>query len=629
MSERSDFDVSISQNVPVQMRDGVVLSTDIYVPTQDGQAAPGKFPALLVRTPYDNKPANRREEATYFAKKGYIFAVQDCRGRYRSQGRFFPFVDEPEDSFDTIEWLAKHPACDGQVGTLGASHHAWVQFHAATQAPPSLKTMIPMYGPTNAYQYSMREGGALQLWWIGWLRGLAGNGSHAAQKNPQLAALLGSEPFKDWTLRFSGSAYANQSAAASESLLDWYSRLPWQKGHSPLRHVPEYEEVMLKEINEENYTEFWRQTGLAMNERFESFPEIPILWIGGWYDYYPHSIADGFAEVAKLRKNQYLLSGPWDHSGLKSRCGDADFGSIAGIDLRELQLRWFDYWLKRSGELPLRANVLAFEMGAAADSQAKKTPDGLLARNGQWLEVSAWPPPQAKAQAFYLQSGGGLTNETPREQAASTTFTYDPNDPVPSIGWCYVSDERSGYALPAGPRDLVQPAPLLGKGYAGMPLSARRDVLVYTSAPLEKKLRVAGPIHVDLWISSDALDTDFTARLVDVYPPSPDYPAGYALPVAEGILRVRFRESFSDPKPLVPGKAERIRISLTPTANCFLPGHQLRVDISSSNFPRFEPNRNTWKPGASGFNRQVRAAENTVYHDSAHPSAITVLVLPD
>jgi hypothetical protein len=597
------------------MRDGVRLATDLYLPAREGQSLPGPWPALLARTPYD-KSAGTVSSAEYFASRGYVVAIQDCRGRYRSEGRFFPFVDEPEDGFDTIAWLAGHPACDGQVGTFGSSHLAWVQFHAATQAPPALKTMIPMYGPTNAFHHSMREGGALHLWWLDWMRRLAERGAHAVQAKPHLARALHAEP-----------------------LLPWLAQLPWQRGQSPLRHVPEYEDALFRLMGEDRYSEFWRQPGLAMDERFAAFPEIPILWIGGWYDYYPHAITDSFARFAALgRENQYLLVGPWDHGGLRARCGDVDFGEAAAVTLRELQLRWFDFWLKGEGELPFRQPVRAFVMGdeepGAPHARGAKTPEGLFYHGGTWREFAQWPPPAATQRRFYLQPGGGLTPDPPSAPASATTYSYDPNDPVPSLGWSYVSDAEAGYAVPPGPRDLVQPAPLLGRGHAGFPLGGRRDVLVFVTPPLAEDVCVVGPIEARLWISSDATDTDFTARLSEVYPASAQYPTGYTLPVSEGILRTRFRASVEEPRPLLPGEPAEIRITLSPTANRFRAGHSLRLDISSSNFPRFEPNRNTWtserdgptaSPAAS--ERRVRVAENTVHHDATRPSHLTLWVL--
>jgi hypothetical protein len=356
--------------------------------------------------------------------------------------------------------------------------------------------------------------------------------------------------------------------------------------------------------------------------------------------------------------------GPWDHSGCAAGCGDVQFGPPAAVALRELQLRWFDFWLKGKGELPFREPVRIFVMGEGEDKacavrgaqcaggedllrssraprtahralersdlrQGQKTAEGHLYHGGAWRDASAWPLPKAELRRYYLQPGGGLTSEPPGGAGDErTSYTYDPSDPVPSLGWCYVADAASGYAVPPGPRDLLQPAPLLGRGYAGVPLAARRDVLVFQSGPLAEDLRVVGPIEAWLWISSDAPDTDFTARLSDVYPPSEEYPGGYALPVGEGILRARFRESMRDPIPLVPGQPAEIRITVSPTANCFRAGHRLRLDISSSNFPRFEPNRNTWTPdGTRAADRRVRPAENCVYHDASHPSHLTVWVV--
>jgi putative CocE/NonD family hydrolase len=606
MSERDAFDCVIARDLRVPMRDGVRLATDLYQPSRDGEALPGPWPGLLVRTPYgkEERPA---ASATFFARHGYLVAVQDCRGRYGSEGRFVPFVDEPEDGYDAVQWLAAHPRCDGQVGMYGGSHLAWVQFHAATQAPPALKTIVPHYGATNAFHHSMREGGALHLWWLGWLRWLAGQGSHTAREAPHLGRVMESEP-----------------------LLPWLTSLPWRRGQSPLRLVPEYEDALFRMIEEDAYGEFWRQPGLAMDERFADFPEIPILWIGGWYDYYPHAISDSFARFVGLgRRDQYLLMGPWDHSGFGPASGDVWFGEAAAVDLQQVQLAWFDHWLKGEGALPFRGPVRVFTMGDGEGATGRRHESGRLIHGGTWRECAGWPPPEAEARRYYLQPDGALAPEPPTATAAATVYTYDPNDPVPSVGWCYVSDVASGYAVLPGPRDLVQPAPLLGRGQVGAPLAARRDVLVFTSAPLAAELCVVGPVEARLWIASDAPDTDFTARLSDLYPPSADTPTGYALPVSEGILRARYRTSMSDPRPLVPGEATEIRITLSPTANCFRAGHRLRLDISSSNFPRFEPNRNTWSPGTPpGADRRARAAENRVYHDAARPSSLLLRVLP-
>jgi putative CocE/NonD family hydrolase len=397
--------------------------------------------------------------------------------------------------------------------------------------------------------------------------------------------------------------------------------------------VPEYEEALFQMMDEDRYSDFWRRPGLAMDEHFDAFPRIPILWVGGWYDYYPHAISDSFARfVAQGGTDQYLLMGPWDHSGFAARCGDVSFGEEAAVSLQDVQLAWFDYWLKGKGALPFVGPVRLFVMGEGAGDapfrRGARMADGTLYHGGGWRDSPTWPPPGAERRRYYLNPDGSLAPQPPQAGASASTYSYDPTDPVPSLGWCYVADAASGYAVPPGPRDLVQPAPLLGRGQAGLPLAARRDVLVFVSAPLPEDLLVAGPVEACLWVSSDAPDTDFTARVSDVYPPSADYPAGYALPVGEGILRTRFRDSASDPRPLVPGEPTEIRITVSPTANRFRPGHRLRLDISSSNFPRFEPNRNTWTPGGEGSaDRRARVAENRVHHDARYASYVCLWVV--
>ena len=601
------YDLIVEEDVPVRMRDGVKLSADIYAPSRNGQRLPGPWPALLGRTPYGKRGEPGRSNAAFFARQGYLVVMQDCRGRHGSEGRFFPFVDEPADGFDTVAWLSRHPLCDGQVGTYGGSHMAWVQFHMATQAPPALKTMVPHFGPVNAFHYSMREGGALQLWWLNWILRLAARGSRQAGAEPYLTDMLLAQP-----------------------MLQWMARLPWQAGQSPLKHVPEYEQAALRFMQEDNYGEFWRQPGLAMDEHFASFPDIPILWIGGWYDYYPRAICEGFARYTAMgRKNQYLLMGPWTHAGLKDAAGDVYFGPQAAMQMRDVQLKWFDHWLKGRGRTPFAGSVRFFVMGAGDRRREGplRTVAGQLNHGGEWIETNSWPPRGTQA-SFYLVPGGRLTPQPPPEPEAFTSYSYDPRDPVPSVGWCYVQD-WDGQPAPVGPRDLIQPALLLGLGKAGMPLASRRDVLVFQSDPLDSDLTVAGPVDASLWVCSDCCDTDFTARLSDVYPPSAQYPCGYAMPVAEGILRARFRECMSNPRPLPPGRPVEIRIVLSPTANCFRAGHRLRVDVSSSNFPRFEANRNAWTPeGGGSADRSVRIASNRVYHDAAHPSRINLLILP-
>lgn len=332
MDDEQTRDVIVARDVMVPMRDGVRLATDLYFPGTVARQRGETFPAVLSRTPY-NKTGGA-DAASFFARRGYMAAVQDCRGRYGSEGVFFPFVDDPEDGYDTIEWIADHPSCGGKVGMYGCSYDAWVQFHAATQNPPSLATMIPFEGPINAYHYSMREGGALHLGLLNWAVRMSTT-SQEARANPAIAEAI------------------RPMSGDGPQFLEWASRIPWRRGQTPLAVVPQYEDAVFRLYFENNdYTEFWRQPGLAMDEYFDAFPDMPMLWMVGWFDWYPRTIIDGFRKMVSIgRRNQHLLVGPWTHGNCEPSCGDVHFGPEGNLhfheDFLQLYLQWFNRWLSR------------------------------------------------------------------------------------------------------------------------------------------------------------------------------------------------------------------------------------------------------------------------------------------
>lgn len=326
-SERT-WDVLVLKDVMVPMRDGVKLATDLYVPARSGRLAEERFPAVLLRTPY-NKAAWGTDLVRFFAQHGYLSVTQDCRGRFASEGRFYPFIDDPKDGYDTIVWLAEHPLCNGKVGMHGPSYMAWVQFHAATQHPPGLVTMVPFQGPTNAYHYSLRCGGALHLGLLRWILSVAVTSQEAA--------------------RDPAAGQAVNEMLGSRNFLEWAARIPWTRGETPLARIPQYEQAAMQLYFENpDYTAFWRQPGLAMDEHFASFPKMPILWVTSWFDWYPRTISDGYQALVKMgRENQQLLVGPWSHNNFESSLGDVNFGNeggkIAGYrDFLNLELAWFD-----------------------------------------------------------------------------------------------------------------------------------------------------------------------------------------------------------------------------------------------------------------------------------------------
>jgi putative CocE/NonD family hydrolase len=350
---------------------------------------------------------------------------------------------------------------------------------------------------------------------------------------------------------------------------------------------------------------------------------MPILWVTSWFDWYPRTISDGYQALVKMgRKNQYLVIGPWSHNNFECSLGDVNFGNEGGRigsyrDFLHLELAWFDRWMKDDPRADIGPPVQVFMMGGG---DGRRGAGGRLNHGGQWHFGESWPPQSARPTPFYLHEHGVLSQETPTESRSSRTYRYDPRNTVSSNGRCIIAYGPAASAgfRGMGPRDQIELETLPGHGIPGRRIAERPDVLVYQTAPLANDVRIAGNIKAVLWISSDAPDTDFYVKLLDVYPPSADYPRGHAFPVSEGILRARYRQGFERPVSLQSGEVCRIEFPLEPTANLFQAGHRMRVDICSSNFPNFDINPNTGDPR----DRQPRIATNAVHHDVQHPSHI-------
>ena len=470
-------DVVVLKDVMVPMRDGVKLATDLYVPAENGRPAEARFPAVLLRTPY-NKAAWGTELVRFFAQHGYLSATQDCRGRFASEGTFFPFLDDPKDGHDTIVWLAEHPLCNGKVGMHGPSYMAWTQFHAATQHPPGLVTMVPFHGPTNAYHYSLRCGGALHLGLLRWILSVAVTSQEAA--------------------RDPAAGQAVNEMLGSGSFLEWAARIPWQRGQTPLARIPQYEDAAMQLYFENpDYTAFWRQPGLAMDEHFASFPDMPVLWVSSWFDWYPRTISDGYQAMVKMgRKNQHLLIGPWSHNNFECSLGDVNFGNEGGTiggydDFLNLELAWFDRWMKDDRSAPIGAPVRVFVMGGG---DGRRGAGGRLNHGGRWQSGEAWPPQSARPTQFYLREQGVLSREKPAEAQSSRTYRYDPGNTVSSNGRCIIAygpAASSGFRG-MGPRDQIELETLPGHGMPGRPIAERPDVLVYQTAPLSEDVSRGG-----------------------------------------------------------------------------------------------------------------------------------------
>ncbi|MDH7569777.1 MAG: CocE/NonD family hydrolase, partial [Armatimonadota bacterium] len=551
-------------------------------------------------TPYNK--AGSAANGRFFAAHGYAYVAQDTRGRWASEGVWHLLTDDGPDGYDTVEWVGTQPWCNGRVGMIGTSYVGGTQHAAAMARPPHLTTVIPVDAMCNMGYSGMRNAGAFELRFWNWVF---------------FAAMPGSRQARDPAVR----QWLGQVAAHRVSYL---LNLPLRRGTTPLKHLPEYEEWLVEAMRHGANDDFWAQNNIV--DYPQQYQDIPVYLVGGWYDSWAGNTTATFRALSQQLCNPvYLIMGPWIHGDQGSSAhGEVNFGPEAAIpDPLQWRLQWYDRWLKGKkgvvGERPpFASRVRIFVMGTG---DGRKDAEGRLCHGGYWREEQEWPLSRARAVRWYLQPGGALDTRLPAVADASTAFTFDPRCPVPTIG----GNISSGNGI------LLQGAwnqhggPLVWNAPEPLPLSARNDVLVFQTAPLEEDLEVTGEIEVKLWASSSAPDTDFTAKLVDVYPPSPDFPGGFDLNIGDGIVRARFREGLDRERLMAPGTVYPFTIRLYPTSNVFKRGHRIRVDISSSNFPRFDVNPNTGEP--LGDNRRWAIAENTVYHSAKYPSHIVLPVV--
>ncbi len=587
--------IQVERDLMIPTRDGVRLATDIFRPARGGAPVNERFPVLLNRTPYDKTELH--SQARFFAERGYVVAVQDARGRYRSEGVFSKVQPaDATDGYDTIEWLAKLAYTTGQVGMWGTSFAAHMQAGAAAYRPPAFRSgVLNMGGMANAWDHGVRHRGTYemgrQLTW-------AWNQMIADAREPHVRALL-----------------------QKEKVEDWFSIQPLRRGQSPLAVWPEYEGWYLEFFERADYDAFWKDPMMAWDEHYAASSDIPFLQVGGWYDIFLAGTVKNFVELRKLKRSpQHLLVGPWTHGGNhRSYAGDVAYGSEAAIVdfATEFHLQWFDQTLK--GKAPPRARppVRLFVMGTG---DGGKDADGRLMHGGYWRDAAEWPLRGTRFEQWYLQPDGRLSRERPAAAASSTTYTFDPRDPVPTIGGGASARLKDGaYDQREDPRFPPSKPPFL-------PLRARGDILVFESEPLAEDVTVIGPIKVVLHASATTVDTDLTAKLVDVYPPSATWPGGFDLNITDAIVRARYRATRERAELLEPGRVYEFTIEPFPTANVFKKGHRIRIDISSSNFPRFDVNPNTGEP--IGKSRRLQTSDITVHHSAAHPSHIVLPIAP-
>ena len=554
-------------------RDGVKLFADVYRPKSDD-----KFPVILMRTPYDKSAGWAVSSAFKIVPRGYVLIIQDVRGRYTSEGEWYPFRHEQSDGYDAVEWAAALSYSNGKVGMIGASYVGATQMLAAIVAPPHLAGIAPNMTASNYHDGWTYQSGAFEQWFDqNWTTQLAQNTlQRVITENSN--ALVGSSklPLTDYPVFNFGQlpAEAELTAKIAPYYLDW------------LAHP--------------DYDAYWKQW--SIEEHFSNIA-VPMLNVGGWYDIfnggtlrnYMGAKAHGATEAA--RTQQHLLIEIGGHAGFGRKIGDVEFGPHAlENEYNDVILDWYDFLFKGiRNEFATDKPVKVFMMGV-----------------NEYRQEDDWPPPQAKSTKYFLHSSGkanslrgdGSLSTTAPKSESPDAYVYDPMNPVPTVGGPLCCDAKH---MEPGPRDQRS-------------VENRDDVLVYSSGPLAQDLEVTGPVTVSLFVKSTAVDTDFTGKLVDV---SPD---GFAKDLTEGIFRMRYRESPEHQVLMNPGQIYEITLDLWATANVFLKGHTLRLEISSSNFPRFDRNLNTGE--AIAFARTAVSAANTILHDSEHPSALVLPILP-
>jgi putative CocE/NonD family hydrolase len=565
MAAPAKDEVTVERNVAAKMRDGVTLKADIYRPKTDG-----KFPVLLERTPYDKNGG--RDFAMRAAARGYVVVIQDTRGRYASEGEFYTFRNEPNDGYDTVEWAAALPYANGKVGMFGGSYVGATQFLAAITHPPHLAGIAPNVTASNYHEGWTYQGGAFEQWFNqSWSSGLADDTLRRASSKL-------TDPLK-WRTVLPLDGYPVHGLPDAKSLTPYY--FDW------LEHP--------------SYDQYWKT--LAIEEQYPQI-QVPVFNVAAWYDIflggslrnYVLLKSKGGSEAS--RKGQRLLVSIGGHAGGydQKKIGDVDFGENAPIDFDSMTLDWYDSLLKNS------ENALA---------KSKPVRIFVMGKN-EWRDEDDWPLARAKVTKYFLHStgkansaaGDGVLNGDAPAQEAKDSFLYDPANPVPTVG---------GPLCCRG--DLLKPGPLDQKE-----VEQRQDVLLYTTAALAHDLEVTGPVSAELYVSSSAVDTDITAKLVDVWPD------GFAQNLTEGILRLRYRNSAEKAEPLKPGGVYKVSVDLWATSNVFLAGHRIRLEISSSNFPRFDRNLNTGEDQAHAT--KIEKATNAIWHDKEHPAALLLPIVP-
>lgn len=548
--------VRVSTGVEIMMSDGINLATDVYAPADDGT-----YPAILVRTPYNRRYQD--ETGKFFASNGYVTVIQDVRGRYDSEGTFVMGAFEKSDGLETLEWITRQPWSDGRVGMWGPSYLSYCALLMAEEHPPALKAIVNESGITNMYEFTYLDGALNQTMMATWLGAVVDRRTQRSFTGLNVKPMFHVVPLRE----------------LDDMMMD-YQGGGW---HTVVAHPTD---------------DLYHRT-LSVNDSYETLA-VPVLHITGWNDWMYSMTIDAFRRMSNRALSQRLIVGPWTHnqplSG-ETSFGDEEFGPGAALGFEKewaLCLEWFDYHVK------------GIDNGVMAKPRVRY----FVMNDNVWVTDSVFPPAGSQKAVYYLTSrnGANSSNGDGRLQTAAPTrdgadrFTYDPLDPVPTAGGINCHLVRGLYGI----RDQSE-------------VEKRADVLVYTSDPLEDDLQIVGDVTATLFVSSDATDTDFTAKLCEIRKD------GYVRIIEDGLAKTRFRNSFAAPEPIVSGEVYELDILVGTTAITIPAGNRLRLEISSSSFPKYPRNPNTgeFEADATRFTR----AEQTIHHSPRYPSQIEIPVM--
>lgn len=552
------YDVKLEFGVKQVMRDGVRLSSDIYRPD-----AAERVPVILTRSPYMTVEGFQKrfaEQGRFFARNGYVFVIQDCRGKNDSEGVYRPFFDDSTDGYDTLNWCANQEWSNGELGTIGASYQAWNQWSTATLTPPNLRAMISIVALPDPILNVPFQNGAMVLWMVEWMAMIDG------RRNSDTSIYDCMKAYDHLPLRTMDEEFGRKNSSI------------WQEW-----------------INHPSADEYWKPS--FYQDKFNQI-DVPVLHVSGWYDddligtHINYTGMKKFATSRKARHNQKLIIGPWPHHvNLTRQLSGIDFGESALIDLRGIELEWFDYWLKHVENGIMTEPVGIFTMGT-----------------NTWRKSNSWPLEGTRYVKYFLHSQGKantslgdgcLSINPPAEREPFDSYEYNPANPCPNI--------FDTSAPPAeGPFDQRS-------------IERRDDVLVYSTSALDSDLDITGPVIVKLFASTSATDTDFWAQLTDVYP------NGYSMHLTEGIIRGRYRKSLEKQELLKPSGVYEFDIDLWITSNVFQRGHKVRLGISSSSFPKYDRNPNTGNK--FGTDTELKVAQQKIYHTAEHASYILLPIV--